>query len=79
MNVHKVVTNINKKKYISTQNEEIDERWNSLKRLYSPEDANELRGSVKIEYSIARQGAEKLFFLSYIFRKNIKLKIYLKL
>ena len=62
MNVHKAVTNINKKKYISTQNEEIDERWNSLKRLYSPEDVNKLRGSVKIEYSIARQGAEKLFF-----------------
>jgi len=61
MNVHKTVIKTNKKKYISTQNKEIDGRWNSLKRLYSPEDVDKLRGSVKIEYSIARQGAEKLW------------------
>ena len=53
--------NNNKKKYIKTGNEEIDKRWNSLKRLYSPKDVKKLRGSVKIEYSIARQGSEKLW------------------
>ena len=53
--------NNNKKKYINTGNQEIDKRWNSLERLYSPIDVDKLRGSVKIEYSIARQGSEKLW------------------
>ena len=58
MKTHKALTKINKKKYISTLNKEIDERWNRLNRLYSPEDVNKLRGSVKIEYSLARQRVE---------------------
>ena len=37
------------------------ERWNNIKRLYSTEDVNKLRGTVKIEYSLAKQGAEKLW------------------
>lgn len=48
-------------KYINTSNKNINERWNSLKRLYSPEDVKKLQGTVKIEYSLAQQGAEKLW------------------
>ncbi len=36
-------------------------RWNNIKRLYSTEDVYKLRGTVKIEYSLAKQGAEKLW------------------
>ena len=34
--------------YINTSNKKIDQRWNSLKRLYSPEDVKKLQGTVKI-------------------------------
>ena len=37
------------------------ERWDNIKRLYSPQDVQKLRGTVNIEYSLARQGAEKLW------------------
>ena len=50
--------NINDQNYINTSNREIDSRWNSLERLYSPRDVQKLRGTVNIEYSLARQGAE---------------------
>ena len=53
--------NINDQNYISTSNKEIDSRWNSLERLYSPREVQKLRGTVNIEYSLARQGAEKLW------------------
>ena len=53
--------NINYQNYINTSNREIDSRWNSLERLYSPRDVQKLRGTVNIEYSLARQGAEKLW------------------
>ncbi len=36
-------------------------RWKGLKRGYEPADVLRLRGTVKIEYSLARQGAEKLW------------------
>jgi isocitrate lyase len=36
-------------------------RWNGIERPYAPEDVLKLRGKVEIEYSIARQGAEKLW------------------
>jgi len=36
-------------------------RWNDIKRLYSIDDVKKLRGTVKIEYSLAKQGAEKLW------------------
>ncbi len=36
-------------------------RWKGLKRGYEPADVLQLRGTVKIEYSLARQGAEKLW------------------
>jgi len=53
--------NINDQNYINTSNKKMDSRWNSLERLYSPRDVQKLRGTVNIEYSLARQGAEKLW------------------
>jgi len=47
--------------FINTPNKEIDNRWNTLPRLYSVDEVIKLRGSVNIEYSLARQGAEKLW------------------
>ena len=34
-------------------------RWKGIKRPYTPEQVLKLRGSVKIEYTLARRGAEK--------------------
>jgi isocitrate lyase len=42
-----------------------NERWKGVKRGYEPADVLRLRGTVKIEYSLARQGAEKLW--NYMF------------
>ena len=61
MGITETIRNINYQNFINTNNEEIDKRWNSLKRLYSINDVQKLRGTVKIEYSLARQGAEKLW------------------
>ena len=61
MNSAETALNINDQNYINTSNKEIDSRWNSLERLYSPRDVQKLRGTVNIEYSLARQGAEKLW------------------
>ena len=36
-------------------------RWNGIRRDYTPEDVDRLRGTVRIEYSLAKQGAEKLW------------------
>jgi isocitrate lyase len=47
--------------FINTPNKEIDNRWNTLPRLYSVDEVIKLKGSVNIEYSLARQGAEKLW------------------
>ena len=38
-------------------------RWKGLQRPYSAEDVYRLRGTVQIEYSLARRGAEKLWKL----------------
>ena len=38
-----------------------NQRWKGLKRRYESADVLRLRGTVKIEYSLARQGAEKLW------------------
>src|SRR6476619_2274344 len=40
-----------------------DKRWNGIKRVYSMDDVLKLRGSVKIEYTLARMGAERLWEL----------------
>ena len=36
-------------------------RWNGIKRGYTAEDVVRLRGSLKIEYTLAKSGAEKLW------------------
>lgn len=36
-------------------------RWKGITRTYSPEEVSRLRGTVRIEYSLARAGAEKLW------------------
>ncbi|MBV9147682.1 MAG: isocitrate lyase, partial [Acidobacteria bacterium] len=38
-------------------------RWEGITRPYSSEDVERLRGTVRIEYSLARAGAEKLWWL----------------
>jgi isocitrate lyase len=39
------------------------ERWDSIERPYSEEDVRRLRGSVHVEYTLARLGAERLWVL----------------
>ncbi|MDP8950620.1 MAG: isocitrate lyase, partial [Actinomycetota bacterium] len=38
-------------------------RWEGIERPYSAEDVARLRGSVRIEYTLARMGAERLWEL----------------
>ena len=38
-----------------------NQRWKGVRRGYKPADVLRLRGTVKIEYSLARKGAEKLW------------------
>jgi isocitrate lyase len=40
-----------------------DERWHGIARPYTPEEVLRLRGSVVVEQSLARQGAERLWRL----------------
>ena len=40
-----------------------DERWAGIERRYGADDVIRLRGSVEVEHSLARQGAEKLWRL----------------
>jgi len=40
-----------------------DPRWEGITRPYSPQDVMKLRGSVRIEHSLARLGAEKFWRL----------------
>lgn len=42
---------------------EFDSRWAGVERTYTAEDVLKLRGSVDIEYTLARRGAEKLWKL----------------
>jgi isocitrate lyase len=42
---------------------EMDERWKGITRPYTAEDVIKLRGSIDIEYTLARQGAEKFWKL----------------
>jgi isocitrate lyase len=46
-----------------TTNGRNSSRWNGITRMYSAEDVNRLRGTVQVEYSLARAGAEKLWRL----------------
>ncbi len=45
-----------------------DARWNGVERPYTAEDVVRLRGNVDVEYSLARQGAEKLW--KYLHEKD---------
>ena len=38
-------------------------RWAGVERPYGPEDVEKLRGSVQVEHTLARSGAEKLWRL----------------
>ena len=40
---------------------ENDARWNGIERLYTGEDVVKLRGSVQIEHTLAKKGAERLY------------------
>ena len=40
-----------------------DSRWRGIERPYTPADAARLRGTVRIEHSLARLGAEKFWRL----------------
>ncbi|MBT2688860.1 isocitrate lyase [Bacillus sp. ISL-47] len=42
---------------------EMNERWNGIERPYTAEDVIKLRGSIDIEHTLARRGAEKLWKL----------------
>jgi isocitrate lyase len=42
---------------------EMDERWSGVERPYIAEDVIKLRGSIDIEHTLARRGAEKLWKL----------------
>ncbi|MGM0902098.1 MAG: isocitrate lyase [Bacillota bacterium] len=42
---------------------EMDARWKGIERPYSAEEVIKLRGSIDIEYTLARRGAEKLWKL----------------
>ena len=40
-----------------------DPRWTGIQRPYTPEDVDRLRGTLRIEYTLARRGAERLWEL----------------
>ena len=40
-----------------------ENRWAGIKRDYSPADVERLRGSLHIEYTLAKRGAENLWQL----------------
>ncbi len=40
-----------------------DPRWQGITRPYTPADVERLRGSIHIEYTLARMGAERLWYL----------------
>src|ERR1700694_5498367 len=42
---------------------ESDPRWSGIARPYCAEDVERLRGTVRIEYTLARMGAERLWHL----------------
>src|SRR6186713_681526 len=39
------------------------DRWNGIERLYREEDVERLRGTIRVEHSLARLGAERLWAL----------------
>ena len=61
MKTSAILNNEKQTNFIDIDNKEINNRWNNIKRLYFPEDVHKLRGTINIEYSLARQGAIKLW------------------
>ena len=61
MKTSAILNNEKQTNFINLDNKEINNRWNNIKRLYFPEDVHKLRGTINIEYSLARQGAIKLW------------------
>src|SRR5690606_11017876 len=53
----------NKQQQIEELNKswEQDERWNGIERSYTAEEVVEVRGSIQIEHTLARKGAERLY------------------
>ena len=47
------------------------ERWKGVERPYSEADVERLRGSVRIEYTLARLGAEKFWRALHTDRKSV--------
>ena len=39
------------------------DRWNGIERLYTDDDVQRLRGSIRVEHTLARLGAERLWQL----------------
>src|SRR5215470_16940661 len=46
-----------------TNNWQTNRRWSGITRPYSGEDVVRLRGSIHVEHSLARLGAERLWWL----------------
>ena len=44
-----------------TKSWETDSRWKGIKRPYTAKDVQKLRGTIRIEYTLARMGAERLW------------------
>lgn len=42
---------------------QVPERWEGVRRVYTKADVEKLRGSVKIEHTLAKLGAERLWKL----------------
>ena len=61
METSTILNNEKQTNFIDLDNKEINNRWNNIKRLYLPEDVHKLRGTINIEYTLARLGAVKLW------------------
>jgi isocitrate lyase len=48
---------------MSSANSGDTQRWDSITRPFAQEDVERLRGSVRIEYTLAKEGAERLWAL----------------
>src|SRR6266567_9178313 len=56
-------TNGNGKTHLPINHWSSDPRWSGITRTYSHSDVVRLRGSIQIEYTLARLGAERLWNL----------------
>jgi isocitrate lyase len=54
---------MNNKEVLAIQEEWKKERWNGIERAYTAEDVVRLRGSIQIEHTLAKLGAERLWNL----------------